>query len=354
MNWTSSGDLGDIVVALATAKHAAPKSTLLLRDDGRTKGIIKRKDLITPLVEAQTYIQSCRPYTEGDRVDWPSEQFRRGYHSSTDTLLNSHARHALAHGLIQTLPDSSQPWLTVPSVKPNGRVIVNRTGRYNNNAFPWQEVVDHYRDVITFVGAPNEHGHFQNCFGKVDYQPTKNMLEVAQLIAGSELFIGNQSSAMAIAEGLKHPRIQETCLHIPDCVYPGAHNAQYVAVKHVLLPPIGSIKGKLVEDGIVVRIKNHLPLRTVPRCGWVCPIGQQKFVENTIDRLAAKISKASGLTLEDSFKEVINYILRVDQAFFRRMAPTSHLTTVASALRSAGITTHPVYDALAGDIKFTF
>jgi hypothetical protein len=38
-------------------------------------------------------------------------------------------------------------------------------------------------------------------------------------IKGCDTFIGNQSSPMAIAEGLKHKAIQECCLYAYDCIY---------------------------------------------------------------------------------------------------------------------------------------
>jgi hypothetical protein len=37
---------------------------------------------------------------------------------------------------------------------------------------------------------------------KIEYQPTKTLLEVAELIAGAETFIGNQSVALSVAIGL--------------------------------------------------------------------------------------------------------------------------------------------------------
>jgi hypothetical protein len=55
--------------------------------------------------------------------------------------------------------------------------------------------------------------------GQVEYLPTKTLLEAARAIAGSELFIGNQSAPYAIAEGLKHRSILEVCLWQPDCIY---------------------------------------------------------------------------------------------------------------------------------------
>jgi hypothetical protein len=44
-------------------------------------------------------------------------------------------------------------------------------------------------------------------------------LELATAINSSDCFIGNQSSANCVAEGLKHKTIQEVCLWQPDCIY---------------------------------------------------------------------------------------------------------------------------------------
>jgi len=349
MNWTSAGDLGDIVVALATAKHAAPKSTLLLRDDGRTKGIIKRKHLITPLVESQPYITACRPYADGDRIDWPSEQFRRGYHRNTDTLLNAHARHALAHGLIQTLPDSSHPWLVAsPSPKAKGRVVINRTDRYRTQSFPWADTVKHYGDKILFIGLPHEHRQFCNCHGEVEYLPTKDLLEVAEVIAGCDLYIGNQSSAMTIAEGLKHPRVQEVCFWVPDCVYPPDENAQYVATGSYTDPFTGESVGKSCCN---VKFMD-LDLRELPRGGWATRYSGHTYDASTPERVAKQLVKSGGIGHESAMETVFTQALARDISYFKRHVRLDNLTLVVQALRNAGYTQHPVFDAVRGDIKF--
>ena len=346
MNWTSAGDLGDIVVSLCVAKHASGSSRLLLRDDGRTKGIVKRAHLIVPLAESQPYISECRPYAPTDSIDWPAEQFRRGWHSQTSNLMTSHARHAQHCGLITELPTGATPWLTIEAPH-HGRVVVNRTERYNNPHFPWRELVEHLRDQILFVGAPNEHRHFCNCFGEVEYQPTKDLLEVAKLIKGSSLYIGNQSCGMAIAEGLKHPRIQEVALHIPDCIYPGNDTAQYVATSQITLPD-----GTLIGQGLTHRISDLGPFREVPRCGWSCRFGHHSVSASTPERAAKDLARITKMPYEMAMKEVLAYVLQKDPGFFRRLAPTTHLTKVAIALEGAGIKEHPVYDAIAGKINF--
>ena len=52
----------------------------------------------------------------------------------------------------------------------------------------------------------------------VKYIEVNNALDVAKFIAGSKLFVGNQSSCKAIAEGLKHPRLVEVSRSWPDAM----------------------------------------------------------------------------------------------------------------------------------------
>lgn len=126
-------------------------------------------------------------------------------------------------------PDPVTPWLQVPNPKKVARVVMNRCPRWHNPLFPWASVVEKYRDEAVFVGYPEEHYAFCRNFGVVPYHPTKDYLELAQVIAGCELYIGNQSSGAAIAEGLKKKMVQETLPRDHDycnCVWerPGRTN----------------------------------------------------------------------------------------------------------------------------------
>jgi len=44
-------------------------------------------------------------------------------------------------------------------------------------------------------------------------------LDLAQVISGADLFIGNQSCAYAIAEGLKKRAVLEVCTWLPNCLF---------------------------------------------------------------------------------------------------------------------------------------
>ena len=70
---------------------------------------------------------------------------------------------------------------------------------------------------MVFVGSPDEHFAFQQYAGPVSYHHTPDYLELAQVIAGADLFIGNQSSPFWVAEGLKAPTVLEVCLYCSNC-----------------------------------------------------------------------------------------------------------------------------------------
>jgi hypothetical protein len=123
--------------------------------------------------------------------------------------------------------DQSQPWLQVePSKETKGKIIVSRCPRWKAYAWPYRAIVDLFRDDLLFIGTTEEYRAFCAEFGVINRLLCNDMLDVAQAIAGSELFIGNQSSPFAIAEGLKHPSVLEVCPYAADC-YVGRPNCTY-------------------------------------------------------------------------------------------------------------------------------
>lgn len=236
MKFISAGDNGDIVYCLCIAKELGGTHTLLLENSKVTKGYANMIPVI-PLVKSQPYMEDCRKWDGNEAHDWHSGGFRgEGLHSPISTLINAHLRHYnKKHGSSHFFR-GDRPWLEVePSQESGGKIVINRTFRYRNPNFPWKEVVQFYGDKLIFIGSPNEHEDFCNCFGHVEHKPTKDLLEAAQLIAGSLLFIGNQSVCGAIAHGIHHPIITEVAMHIPDCIYK-RDNAQYCYNGEVILP----------------------------------------------------------------------------------------------------------------------
>lgn len=199
--------------------------------------VAKWHSLVAPLFSAQNYVRECRVAKPNEHADWHSGEFRaKGLHSVSQTLFQSHLNWLIQDKGIGHDFKADDPWLKIaPSEKTRGRVVISRSERYRNPFFNWKSVVHKYGERLVFIGLPHEHREFCIKFGTVEHLTTNDYLEVAEAIAGSLLFIGNQSSPMAVAEGLKHPTIQETCLYIVDCIYKRP-NAQHVSNGKMTLP----------------------------------------------------------------------------------------------------------------------
>lgn len=352
----SSGDIGDIAAGVLGVLSSIPgRHTLLLKDtvvgEHRTKGIVKRAHLVIPLVLAQPYIMDCRVW-DGEKVAWHSCQFRQGFHSTHETLLAAHMGHALKVGITQNRFKGETPWLTAnPDTSANGRVVIGRSPRYQNRMFKWEQVVKKYQKEIIFLGLPEEHRSFCQLFGEVEYRPVKDFLEAARLIAGSALFIGNQSAFMTVAEGLKVRRIQEACLNPSDCVYPGDTGAQYVFDGSMVLPGLNGEPETYVPS--TAFSLDQLSLREIPPRGWLYE-GQDKkvHVHSTPKHLARLVSKAYGISGERAYDEVIKQNIKRAPRHFARQINLAEFTNAITALSSAGITDHPVLRMAGGEINF--
>ncbi len=270
MNIASAGDIGDCV-ALAACIKAIPNEPhkLVVREDGRTKGITKRLPLIKDLFESQPYISSCEVWNGQDKIDWASEKFRDGFHSVSHSLVRAHELHGNSVRVVRSPVSTRSPWLTVtPSLESKGRRIIVRSPRYNNCHFPHKEIKELYGDSLLFLGLPDEHRAYVDAFGSVDYRPTSNLLEAAQLIAGSDLLISNQTAMLWIGHGLAHPRIVEVSTSTADSVVLSGF-VRYVVDGEVTLPhPNGDvhIKSPVPEFSTVIST-----ITVPPNRGWKAP-----------------------------------------------------------------------------------
>ena len=209
-----SGDLGDIVLFLPTARSMGDVELWIDDRPWTAKISGARFEILKPLLEAQSYITSVHAGTpDGDFFD--ASKFRDGGHPFGDRLTDLQARWA-------KVSISHEPWLSAPpSFEFEGRVICHRSPRYNSPFFPWREVGEYYGDRLTAVGSRAEAEELGRAMGReLEFTPTKDFLELASAIVGAGMFIGNQSSPMSVAAGLGVEYIQEVCLWTPDCLYP--------------------------------------------------------------------------------------------------------------------------------------
>ena len=224
MRFRHAGDQGDIVYAMPAMK-AKGGGELLIEAVGWTRQTLTPEVYapLEPLLLSQPYIKSVRPYQSGEHHDVNFNNFRprmvKGIRMSPENKRVNLADWQLdALGLPRTARD--EKW--IDGIKPNrvAEVVINRTMRYRNPFFPWGAVLGKYeRFKIKFIGAESEHEDFCRVCGPVPFYKTANLLEAAEVIAGSDLFIGNQSLCYAIAEGMKHRAMLEVWLDGPNCLF---------------------------------------------------------------------------------------------------------------------------------------
>jgi len=230
-------DQGDLIYGCAVIKALGGGALFVSPDNkfpyplnsrwSRMGGEPDAVDNLRPLLEAQDYIVSCR-YTHGTpfSTDYDLNRFRIPWKQRTahdfDSILKLHCD-------AFNVPLPTSPWLTVPDpIKIENRpIVVNRTSRYLNLDFPWEKLIQKYHTQMVFVGTYQEYellkGFAPHC--PFDYYKTRDALELAQVIAGGKLFVGNQSLALAIAHGLHKPLVCETWPKNANCVIerPGAY-----------------------------------------------------------------------------------------------------------------------------------
>jgi hypothetical protein len=211
MNAFHSGCIGDIIYSIPTLKELDVKK-LFVGNRPWTKPIEHRIPAFKRLVEEQGI--SVHKH-EGENIDFDLSTYRNGGMRYGENIASRVARWMLAK------PDLDKPWLSVqyPNPYTKGKIVISRGARWHGEYFPWKQIVEEFKDDLVFVGLPEEHHAFCSLFGNVEYLPTIDLYAVAEAIAGSDLFIGNQSSPNAICEGLKHDCIQECCLYAFDCVF---------------------------------------------------------------------------------------------------------------------------------------
>jgi len=215
-----SGQLGDIVYSLP-AVRAGGGGDFLVDCGSRWWSHFPGDPVaaLAPLLEAQPYVRRARRWS-GERPDVNLDGFRDYYQGPGPThwFLNIAEAHLQAVGLGRDV----SPWLSAPrDPRSAGKVVLHRSTRFPSPYFRWSELVGRLRDDEALcVGLPQEHARLQQIAGRrLAYLPTADLLELAGVIAGCRLFVGNQSSPMAVALGLGVDVVQETCPSCPNCLF---------------------------------------------------------------------------------------------------------------------------------------
>jgi tetratricopeptide (TPR) repeat protein len=212
--WLHGGDSGDIIYALSAMQGGGGGALYLTPLAGTREPMTTEKiAFLAPLLRVQTYVDHVAAW-QGEPISRDFNLFRRPSVPDGD-LATQHWRSVLEN----TEPDIRTPWLTLPTPPKHGRPVFARSPRYRNPAWDalWRELKHACPDAI-FVGTAEE---FRD-FGHGEHVLANNALELAHIIHGASVFVGNQSLPYAIAEGLKIGRMLEVYGPLPNCTFPGA------------------------------------------------------------------------------------------------------------------------------------
>lgn len=283
-----SGDIGDIIYALAFIKSAGGGRLFIGPDtkwETYSKYDHRRYEWLMPLLQVQPYLKWVA-YSEGrpPSVTHDLNEFREVWMNPDIRGANGVSRLFEAYPKRFGFPplSESEPWLTVsgPIFDKDRAVVISRSARYRNLSFPWKEVARRYAYQMRFIGHAEEFEDWCKLYGRYcQYVPCDSALVLAQVIAGSRFFIGNQSCPNAIAIGLGVPIIQETDPVTQDCVFHRS-NCQYFH--------LGPIKWPVLPKRYVIPVPNEKGIFELGPCAGAYGIGDSLTITPLIDRLQGK------------------------------------------------------------------
>ena len=197
-------------------------------------------EFMRSFMESQDYITEFKILDpKSDEISHNLDRFRPIFVGHPTNYIDIYAAlFGLLEDTEQSVKIRTEPWLSVPEVKtvPGKPIVINRTARWVSPNLPEQYndwSVQGLEDQSVFVGLESEYHAFkQNTGWNIPWQQTSSMLELAEYIAGAEIFIGNQSQCYALAVGLGVPQIHlELRRDLPkdrnECYFPNRTSITY-------------------------------------------------------------------------------------------------------------------------------
>lgn len=204
--YSHSGDIGDIIYSLALAKYTGCDDYIICSTNGPQRAQIDKNlfESIKSLLDTQEYIKNIHFYKGS--YNTPMRNFR--HWMKWFSICESHF-YAYGHGRDNTKDFLRRKnWITLPKSNTIKPIIINKTNRYNNRYINFSILDDIDSSLIGFVGTRQEYEDFVNWKRiNIEYIQTKNLLELANVINNSSVFIGNPSSPAAISQAIGAPSI---------------------------------------------------------------------------------------------------------------------------------------------------
>lgn len=251
LNASHGGDSSDIVYGLAVARRLAeahsrpvrlyiPRDRAVQRGDGTERQNAQQFTMSERAFEFLRPYLAIQPYVEevifAPEVEIPKDAVRLDPHRFLPGINVNAGNIADFAGKIYGIPvDASQAWLQAGDglgaggEGPRWPITVGFSMRLRNAAIDYSFLA--HLDGVRFVGLVDEYEEFRSRYAlpNLIYHSCATCVELAVAIRSARVFIGNQSLAFAIAEGLKVNRALESCELAPNVVPcgPGAGSFIY-------------------------------------------------------------------------------------------------------------------------------
>lgn len=226
VHFKHSGNAGDIIYAIPAMKAIAQQQPICLHlflnkpagyaeymkhPLGNVTLTQKMFDMLYPLLMAQPQFQECKVLDDENTVIDADLDLIRDYPMLLD-------RGNIARWYFLIFPvnfDLNEAWLKVePDIVMKDSIVLARSNRYQAPNIDYS-ILAKYPNVY-FVGVEDEYIDMKQIIPNLKYRPVNNFLEMSSVIAGSKLFIGNQSFPFSLAEALKVNRLLEVYFECPN------------------------------------------------------------------------------------------------------------------------------------------
>lgn len=199
-----TGGIGDIIYALPLMRGLGV-TRLYVKENLYNPGEGSMYTAVKPLLETQGIevlpTKGGFPfevYEDGLEFDYDLDQWRyqrgRGRNHVIFSMLCQWKRFHR---------DWRRPWLKGIPIAKGDYCLFFLTWRWRENSkVDWAKVRSRVSGPVYFIGLKEDHQLFESEAGRIEWFPTKDLLEMAKLIAGCKALYCNQGVALVLAQGL--------------------------------------------------------------------------------------------------------------------------------------------------------
>lgn len=199
-----TGGIGDAIYSIPIMRSLGV-SGLYIKENFYPAPYGSMYTALKPLLELQGI--ECQPtkgglgfsiYEPGLKFDIDLDAWRCQSNRGRDHIMISMMNHWKRYAR-----DWRRPWIKGIPVIAGDYSLVFLSWRWRENSrVDWKKVLGTIPRPVYFIGLPEDHQLFVQEWGPIDWIETKDLLEMAKLIAGCRALYCNQSVALVLAQGL--------------------------------------------------------------------------------------------------------------------------------------------------------